>query len=313
MDMAILGEELSNLKRSWIHHTGLQIATLLVLVASFSVVSFVLIFMLNLQNVLSSWGESVRVTAYIKDSVSAEQVESLRAAIALLPETSKIELIDKKAATQAFKLQMASYAPSLLNDSEFANPFPASFVVTLKSGLHGEADISRLEKFAQKIRSFDGVEDISYGQNWVNNFSHLVEGISKSGVTLIIILLSGSLLVISNSIRMSIATRKEEIEILELVGATSQMIRSPFIFEAALMGLIAMILALTTNYVLYLWGIDFIKENLSFARISDQIIFLKPMLLIGLVLCGPIWGALSSYFTIARMNSGWSAAEGKSH
>ncbi len=311
--MAIFNEEFSNLKRSWVHHTGLQIATLLVLVASFSVVSFVLIFMLNLQSLLSNWSDSVRVTAYIKDSVNPQQMESLKAAIALLPETSQIELIDKKAATQAFKQQMASYAPSLLNDSEFSNPFPASFVVTLKTGLHGESDISRLESFARKIQGMEGVEDISYGQNWVSNFSHLVEGISKSGLVLIVILLSGSLLVISNSIRMSIASRKEEIEILELVGATSQMIRAPFIFEAALMGFVAMLLALLTNYLLYLWGIDFIKENLSFARISDQILFLKPIILIALLLSGPLWGALSSYFTIARLNSGWSAAEGKSH
>ncbi len=308
--MAFLGEEFSNVKRSWIHHTGLQIATLLVLIASFSVVSFVLIFMLNLDSLLSSWGESVRVTAYVKDNATPEQVEALKIAISVLPETAQIDFIDKKAATKAFKLQMASYAPSLLNDSEFANPFPASYVVTLKKGLHGEADISRLEQFAKKIQALEGVEDISYGQNWVNNFSHLVDGISKSGWILISILLSGSLLVISNSIRMSIASRKEEIEILELVGATSQMIRSPFIFEAALMGFMAMIIALGSNYLFYLWGLDFIKTNLSFTRISDQVLYFNPLILCGLILCGPLWGAASAYLTIAKLNNGWSAAEG---
>lgn len=309
--MSFLSEEISNVKRSWIHHTGMQITTLTVLVASFSVVSFILIFMLNLESILSNWGESIRVTVYIKDSVTSEQLEKLKNRILSFDDTSSVSFIDKKAATQAFKQQMSSYAPSLLNDAEFANPFPASFVITLKSGLHGVSDMPRLEAFAQKVQDLDGVEDISYGQNWVQNFSHLVEGVSKSGWILISVLLAGSLLVISNSIRVSISSRKEEIEILELVGATSQMIRSPFLFEAALMGFLAISAALLLNYLLYLWGIDFLKENLSFARLSDQILFLNPSIILSLLIGGPLWGTLSAFFTLRKLNSGWSAVEGK--
>ena len=259
----------------------------------------------------SSWGESIRITVYLKEAVTIEQIDLLKQSIAKIEDTSSIEYVDKKAATQAFKLQMSSYAPSLLNDADFANPFPASLVITLRSGLHGSSDMKRLESFAARVQGLSGVEDISYGQNWVRNFSHLVDGVAKSGWILISVLLAGSLLVISNSIRVSISSRKEEIEILELVGATSRMIRSPFIFEAALMGFIAIGLALATNYLLFLWGLDFLRENLSFARLSDQILFLSPWEIVGLLGGGPIWGSLSAFFTLRKLNSGWSAVEGK--
>ncbi len=306
-----MSEEIANLKRAWIHHTGMQITTLLVLVASFSIVSFVLIFMMNVESIITNWGNSIRVTAYLKDDMPADKIESIKKTILSFPDTANIEFVDKASAKNSFKQQMATYAPSLLEDTQFLNPFPASFIVTLKSGLRDQSGASRLEKVAAQIQNIDGVEDVSYGQSWVRNFSQLAEGISRSGWILIAVLLAGSLLIISNSIRVSISSRKEEIEILELVGATSRMIRGPFVFEAAIMGFLAMVLAIGTNYALFIWGSSFLRENLSFARLSDQILFIRPLFLVGLILCGPAWGALSAYFTVRRLNSGWSAAEGK--
>lgn len=309
--MSLFTEEISNLKRSWIHHTGMQLTTLIVLMASFSVVSFVFIFMLNIESIISNWGDSIRVTAYIKDDVTAEHIEALKQKILKLEDTAGIDFVDKTTAKNTFKQQMATYAPSLLNDAEFSNPFPASFIVTIKSGLHDQKGVSRLERIAGEIQTMDGVEDVSYGQNWVKNFSQLADGISHSGWILIGVLLAGSLLVISNSIRVSISSRKEEIEILELVGATSSMIRRPFIFEAAIMGFLAMVLALSVNYGLFFWGAEFLKNNLSFARLSDQIIFIRPVFLVLLAFGGLAWGAMSAFFTVRKLNSGWSAAQGK--
>ena len=307
----MLREELSNLKRSWIHHTGMQITTLLVLVASFSIVSFVLIFMINIDSIIANWGDSIRVTAYMKDELTPVQIETLKQRISNLKDVAQIEFVDKAKAKDQFKLQMATYAPSLANDAEFSNPFPASFIVSLKASTKDQVAISRIQKTAAEIQQMAGVEDVSYGQNWVKNFSQLADGISKSGWMLILVLLAGSLLIISNSIRVSISTRKDEIEILELVGATSSMIRSPFIFEAAVMGFIAMTIAIVANYGFYLWGSDFIRENVSFARLSEQIAFMRPLFLVGLFICGPAWGALSAYFTVRKLNSGWAATEGK--
>lgn len=305
----MLREEFSNLKRSWIHHTGMQVTTLLVLVASFSIVSFVLIFMLNLEAIITNWGDSIRVTAYVKDETTPLQLEKLKQDILKLQDTAGVNFVDKTSAKNLFKQQMSTYAPSLLNDSEFSNPFPASFIVTLKSGLRDVGGASRLERIAGDIQKMNSVEDVSYGQNWIKNFSQLADGVSRSGWILISVLLAGSLLIISNSIRVSISNRKEEIEILELVGATSAMIRGPFIFEAAVMGFLAMGLALATNYGLFVLGSEFVRENMSFARLSDQILFLRPLILFSLIICGPAWGALSAYFTIRRLNTGWAASE----
>ncbi len=306
-----MNEEFSNLRRVWIHQTGMQITTLVVLAASFSIISFVVLFMLNLESVISGLGDSIRVTAYLNEGVSQDRIAAIKQNILSLKDTASLEYIDKASAKNLFKEQMATYAPSLFNDVQFSNPFPASFIVTLKTGLRDKGGVSRLQRLAGEIQAIADVEEVSYGQTWVQNFSRLAEAISRSGWILISVLLAGSLLIISNAIRASISSRKDEIEILELVGATARMIRTPFIFEAAVMGFLAMFLALVLNYTLFTWGNTFLKDNLSFVRISDQILFMRPLLLIVLIVCGPTWGMLSAYFTIQKINNGWAAAEGK--
>ena len=247
----------------------------------------------------------------MNEGLSEAKIEAVKQKILSLQDAASIEYIDKSLAKSSFKDQMATYAPTLFNDEQFANPFPASFIVTVKSGLKEQSGTSGLTRISKEIQAIPDIEDVSYGQTWVQNFSKLASALSRSGWTLIGVLLAASLLIISNSLRMSISSRKDEIQILELVGATANMIRAPFIFEAAVMGFLAMTLALVGNYSLYHWSHLFLKENLSFTRISEQLVFLRPQILLLMLILGPAIGALSAFLTIRKINSGWAAAEGR--
>ena len=77
------------------------------------------------------------------------------------------------------------------------------------------------------------------------------------------------------------------------------------------MGFLAMTLALVANYGLYHWSHLFLKENLSFTRISEQLVFLRPQILLLMLILGPAIGALSAFLTIRKINNGWAAAEGR--
>lgn len=305
----MFNDSFESIKRSWTQQFAIQVATLLVLTASFTVVCFSLLFIMNFKSVLLSWGDSIRISCYLKDSLKQEQIDQINKNLMAFENVKQIEFVDKDKAAKVFKEQMSSYAPALLAESEFGNPFPASFVITLKESVQGDKDMKVLEETAEKIRALPGVEDVSYGQNWVKNYSHFVQTLSGSIWIIILTLLGGSLLVISNSIRAGISTRKIEIEILELVGATAAMIRKPFIFEGVFMSFIAIILAIFINFEFFLYIQEVMSANLSFTHVHEQISFFNIEFISIIVGFSILIGALSSYWTVRKFNSGWAAAE----
>ena len=305
----MLADALKSFKRSWVHHTGMQLATLTVLTATFSIVAIALSLSLNMNKLLASWGNSVQVTAYIDETVTSDAaVESLRAQIAAMPTVASVVHTPREVATENFKSQMASYAPDLLTDADFSNPFPASFKITLKGDLKTEEDFASLEKSAKDIGSIKGVEDVSYGQSWVKSYSSFVSALSASGGTTIAILLMGGLFVVGNSIRASITARREEIEIFELIGATAAMIRRPYVVEGAILGLIAAVFAVGIAFGVQTWQISLLSKNLELARLVSQVSFLGFMVSAALVACGGLLGGFGAWFTVRKINDGWSAA-----
>jgi cell division transport system permease protein len=282
----------------------MQLATLSVLIATYAVVAFALSLSLNFKRILVSWGDNMRIVVYLKEEVSDEQSKLLKSKFGEIANFASVLYISREKATENFKNQMASYAPGLLTDAEFAHPFPASFQL----GLAG-AKAEVLESVAQKLLGLEGVEDVSYGQSWIKNYSSFVNAISVGGSTVVAIMLLGGIFVVGNSIRASIASRREEIEILELVGATNSMIRRPYIVEGALLGAIASCFALLINYGLYLWQVSLMKSSLALARVATQFAFLSLGTSTTILLGGTVLGALGAWMTVSRINDGWAASQ----
>jgi cell division transport system permease protein len=302
-------DDLRSFRRSWIHHTGMQLATLSVLAATFFVISFVVHVALNVERLLATWGDGVQVTAYIDDDVSDEDIERLRAQIKSLSAVEGMHFIPREVATVNFKSQMAAYAPNLLQDSDFENPFPASFRIRLRGGVKDEGGIARLEAFAKRIGEFDGIEDVSFGKSWVRMYSSFVSAVSASGLIFVLILLAGGTLVVGNSIRASIANRREEIEILELVGATASMIRRPYVVEGLCMGALASIFALSLAYACHIWQVSAFSNNIALGRIANGIAFFSPLQSLSILVAGSALGGLGAWLTVRHINDGWSASQ----
>lgn len=306
---ATLKDDLRSFRRSWVHHTGMQLATLSVLTATFAVVAFVLSLSMNLERVLSSWGERVELTAYLVEKADEPTVAAIRKQLEALQGVEKLTFTTRESATEKFKTQMASYAPGLLSDADFANPFPASFRVSLKGGITGERDVKVLDQVAAKIRTIDGIEDVSYGESWVKTYSSFVSVIATSGGVMVAILLMGGLFVVGNSIRASIAARREEIEILELIGATASMIRRPYVAEGAMMGAVASVFAIVLNYAIHLWQASLMSSNIALGSLAQQFTFMSPIMLLAFVLAGSVLGAIGAWLTVRQINDGWSASQ----
>lgn len=295
---------IKSIQRSWTHHFGTQFSTLIVLAGAFSVIVCTMLISENLTRVLSSWGETVQVTAYLDESSDESVTSKIEAQLQKLSEVAKIEYVDRDMATVNFKEQMASYAPGLLSDSDFANPFPASFRITLNDGAKPE----KLREVSETIRTFEGIEEVSYGQSWVANYSTFAKVISNFGQALVVLLLAGGLMIVGNSVRASVAVRREDVEILELVGATKSMIRTPFLVEGALIGFVAAALALALNFALYSFAAGVLSESLGFMRFTEVLSFTSLITVISVLALGAGVGLAGAYFAVRSLNDGWSAS-----
>jgi cell division transport system permease protein len=307
--MSWFKDDLKSFKRSWVHHTGMQLATFSVLTATFSVVALVLSLSLNVNRLLASWGETVQLTAYLEESVTPQQVTEIQDQLRKLPAVEAVTHVPREVATANFKSQMASYAPDLLTDADFANPFPASFRVTLNGGVHTEKDFATLEKIASAIGKVKGIEDVSYGQTWVKSYSTFVSALAASGGAMILILLAGGLFVVGNSVRAAISARKEEIEILELIGATATMIRRPYIVEGAAMGFAASIVSLGVCFGIQAWQISLLSKNVELARLAHEVTFLGVGYTLLFIVAGTSLGAIAAWGTVRKINDGWAALQ----
>lgn len=295
--------------RTWTQHTAMQVATLAVLAGTFTVISFSLLVYENLHSILSRWGESVQLAVYLEDELPQEEVGKIKNFISHLGEFETVEYISKEVAAQRFRKQMASYTPDMLLSEQYGNPLPASFELKLKQKMKDEDSYQQIVGYAKKLKEVSGVEDVSYGQGWVENYAGLVDSFSYTSWILIVVLLSGSLFVIGNSIRHSISQRRDEIAVLELIGATYARIATPYIFEGAVMGLLASLGSLGLTYLTYLWQSAVFTQDLGFLGLQGAFGFIGWSLALAIVGLGTTFGALGSYLCVQRISTGWAAAQ----
>ncbi|MCB0420737.1 MAG: ABC transporter permease [Bdellovibrionales bacterium] len=299
-----------NFSRSWRHHTTLQITTLAVLTGTFVVITLSLLIHHNLDKILSRWGNSMQMSVYLNDDLTDDQRSTVEKFLKEKVENRGVTYFSKEDAARLFKEKLKDLVPDLLEDKEFGNPLPASFEVKFNSRFSRDSEMNKLLEEVKQIESLAGVEDVLYGQGWVENYVFLVSSFKWGSLAAIFLLVIGTFLVIGNSIKSSIAQRQDEIEVLELFGATSTMIQVPFILEGALLGLFASAGSLVVCYFFYLGQESVLSGSLEFWGLSQVLSFLSIGKILSILFLGVFAGALGSYFCVYRLNNGWAAAVG---
>lgn len=247
--------------------------------------------------------QKIDISVYLADTITDQQKTEFTNAIKAVPSVTTIDYISKAQARQDYVNQNSGdqqqlEALSVLGDS---NPFPASLKVHVGNTDHLN-DISKLvaEKKYQSYQSKpaslngsrkDAIENIARAAQ----FSEIA-GLAVSGLFLVL-----SIMVIFNTIRMAIFNRRDEIEIMKLIGAEKSFIRGPFIVEACLYGIFAAVVAITIMYLVLLsagpsissYGIN-IAPTIKFFSQYPALIF------VGELLAGILIGIVSSFLAIRR-------------
>jgi len=295
--------------KSWRYHFSLQLATLVVLVASFTVVGGVLTIGSNLYRVLTLWGESMQVSVYLNETASLDNISSIKKFLENDSRLEKPRLVSKEEALITFREQMASYAPDLLNDKELLRFIPASFQFSVSKLIAAADQLEVMQTTANSLKIMPGVDEVTFGQDWVKNYTAFIRTLNWGGIIFITIIITCAAFVMANAIHTSVVQRRNEIEVMELIGATPAYIRLPFIGEGALLGGLASFLAMGLSFGLFLVVKDYFQGQLAFLQLGTQIHFLDAQVAAELVVFGVLTGALSAWLCVRRINDGWAASQ----
>lgn len=252
----------------------------------------------NFQSVVQEVESGVAVTVFFVDGTSQEQIDAIGEQISKRAEVSNKVFISAEQAWAEFQKiyfeGAEDMAEGFTNDNPLANS--AHYEVYMN-------DISMQEALVTYLSSLEGVKEVKSSDiaaNTLTDFNRLI-GYVSAGI--ILILLCVAIFLISNTVMIGIAVRREEIAIMKLIGATDYFVRAPFIVEGILIGIIGSALPLTVLYFMYRRIIFYVAEK--FRWLSSMLEFLpvdkvfSTLVPVGLIL-GVGIGFLGSVMTIRK-------------
>ena len=223
--------------------SGVSVVTIgvtLVLVGAFALL------LRNMEELLDQFGDDLRVTAYLESDVSGEALRALEDRVRAIPGVEDVEALSQDEALERFRASVGS--GSALLDGLDVNPLPASLEISLRDE---RRSAEGMEAVASAIEGFAGVESLSSGRDWVEGYLRAVALVRGVGVGLGIILALATLLIVANTIRLGIYARRDELEILSLVGASRPFVQTPFLLEGLVQGAAGGAIALGLLYALF--------------------------------------------------------------
>lgn len=289
-------------------NTPLQFLSLLITSTCVMVMAMTLLFSQNMNKLISVWSEDIHVNVYLSESLSPEEQMGAEAKILKLPGVASFAVIPQQKAVELLETQLAGVAGSLSADAELLKLIPTTYSLGLDPRMNIDQRIFEAKKISGVISEWPEVQDVSFGQEWLQNFLSF-SNVTKTIFNFLSILVAfACILIISNSIRANIENKRAEIEILELVGATNRMIQRPFVKEGALLGLTAGFCGLGLAFLFYIFLRERFLSSPIFNGLQQQVEFLEPGALILLLILSAILGSLGSYVCVRKINTGWAAA-----
>jgi cell division transport system permease protein len=193
----------------------------------------------NLQRVVAGWSSAAEISVYLNDDASPADREAIERALAANPAVAAREYVSKEDALKRFKQTFTDLSGTL--ESAGDNPLPASYEVRVKNG---PAVRQSLDALAISVRPMAGVSDVRIDAEWLDRAVSAITIVRGIGLILGSLLALAAALTVANVVRLALNARREELEIMQLVGAPQLYIRGPFVMEGVLQGGVGAILAL---------------------------------------------------------------------
>ena len=267
----------------------MAIASIGVLVSCLLLTGGAYLTFVNIDNIFNWVYEQNVVVAFVEDGYSQSQTAALQRQIEGITNVAHVEFLSKKETLQRMQDDLpAALFESLQGEN---NPLQDSYVVTFE-------DLAKFDATLMQLEALPGVESVSHSADLAATLTRVRQVVLTVGGWIIVVLLLVSLFIISNTIKLTVYSRRLEIYIMKSVGATNAFIRLPFAVEGMVLGLLSGGIAYGVLYYIY----TKMAENISFGPMMGLVPFTRVWipLLIGFLLAGFLTGVVGSVISMSK-------------
>ncbi len=248
---------------------------------------------LSFERLATGWKDKARLIVYLHDDAGGAQQQAIAQTLAGLQEVQTVRFVPKNEALRRMRASLDGQRDLL--DGLDDNPLPASFEVTPTSAARR---VDALDGVAVALRRLPGVEEVEYGRPWLVKLDAMSTAIRVVGLVGLILIAASLVLLITNTIKLTLYARLEELEIVKLVGAPPLTLGGPYVVEGALKGLAGGMLA-AAAIVALLTGVD-----ARYGAVLHEVIGLGPAAKLafavggGMVALGLVLGLVGSFMAV---------------
>lgn len=255
---------------------------------------FLLVYV-NLEGMAEGWSDKVQVTAYFDQEPAPLAVAALKGSVKAIPGTSKVVFVTQAEAEKRLRGRLKGQE-SLL-EGITPEVLPASLEISLDRKHRDSASVA---SYVAALKKIQGITEVQYGEEWVKRFNSFMNLFRLMGMLLGGFLAIAVLFIVSNTIKLTIYARKDELELLGLVGATRFFIKAPFLIEGILQGALGAVFSLVALLACYF---AFLKNAANFLGVNPAAAGLSflPVTHLAAILCGGVLlGFIGSLTSLKR-------------
>ncbi len=271
----------------------LNIITLLTISLSILIVSAFILFFINTNNVMNFWKKGLRIMVYMKPDLPLSELTDLSGQIQTMSGVAHVRFISKEAALQQLKSQMKRQGALFENLGQ--NPLPDALEIQLNAKTQRW---EKVEVLAARIESLTAVDEVEYGQRWLGRFTQVFNLFKLTGYAMCGIFFLAAVFIVANTIRLVIYYRRDEIEIMRLVGAAERFIKIPFYFQGLLQGAVGAGIGIAVLLVAYFFIASNIEQGFFPGLFSIR--FLSPLVTGLIILLSMLVGWFGSYLALKQ-------------
>jgi len=271
----------------------LSLVTISTFALSILIVSTALLFFVNMNTIIDGWRQGIHMMAYLRDDLSDADRSHLKAQIENLYGVERADFISKKEAMARLREQMNRQAGIL--DNLEGNPLPDAFEVQM---IAASQSWEKVEQLAASLEALQGVGEVEYGQRWIKRIINVFNLFRMTAYTMGALFFMAAVFIVGNTVRLVLYSRKEEVEIMRLVGATEGFILAPFYFQSLLQAAAGSVIGLVGLYIMYILIQSRIAAGMTAGFFEPR--FLSAATQTGIVGCSMLVGWLGCHLSVKQ-------------
>ncbi len=286
-----IGRAVANLRQSWL----ISSITVGIISICLFLVGGYLLMTHNLQGVLETWKQEVRVTVYLRGGFPEEDVLAFQDRLSSLPEVHSVTYISQEQALEEFAAMLGDN--KVLVSGLETNPLPASLRITLRKE---NRNLEGVKAVLPMIGDDPLAQEIQYGKEWLERLDRVLNLLRLGSVVLGLALSLAAVFIISNTIKITVMARKDELEIMRMVGATEGFIRLPFLVEGIIQGFAGAVISLGLLGAVHTFLATRADQPLLRILHIESFQFLPPVAMTAIITGGMLLGGLGSLASVGR-------------